>query len=125
MKSLIRLFREIPNKSLLLIPQAFFWLGAFLNQLVIAVNNGQMPVLFPGGCTPEIKEALVGTIHTCMVSGSHLKILSDWINMHIYIMSIGDVFLNIGDLLTGPFFWVWLALAFFATRDADGRFRVL
>jgi Family of unknown function (DUF5317) len=118
-KSLIRLFKAIPNKGLLLVPQAMYWLGAFLNQLVLAANNGQMPVLFPGGCPAELQEALEGSIHTCMTSASHLKILADWINVHIYIMSIGDVLLGLGDLFTGPLFWCWLTLALLEVRPKD------
>lgn len=121
MKSFLRLFRAVPNKSLLIIPQAFFYLGMFLNKLVIAVNNGQMPVLFPGGCTDNLSQQLVGTIHTCMVSESHLKLLSDIINLHqAGIWSVGDVLLTFGDVLTGPFFWVWLALALLTVRN-DSR----
>ena len=119
MKSIIRLIREIPNKSLLIIPQAAYWLGALLNQLVLAANNGQMPVLFPGGCTADLVDRLAGSVHTCMVASSHLKVLSDWINLQIYIMSPGDALLNIGDLLTGPFFWCWLTLALLAVKKEE------
>jgi hypothetical protein len=122
MKSILRVIREIPNKGLLIVPQVLFYLGAALNQLVLYVNNGQMPVQFPGGCDADINEALAGTVHTCMVASSHLKILSDIINLNREgIWSIGDVLLTLGDVTTGPLFWCWLTLALLATRKSDDR----
>lgn len=120
MKSIIRLIRSIPNKGLILGPQIFFYVGALLNQLVLAANNGQMPVQFPGGCTDDILESLTGTVHACMTSASHLKFLSDWINLgRAGIYSPGDILLIFGDTITGPLFWCWLTLAILATRKED------
>jgi hypothetical protein len=118
MKSLIRLFQRVPNKALLIAPQLFFWVGAALNQLVLVANNGQMPVLFPGGCNADIREGLAGSVHTCLESATHLKFLIDFINLgRMGIWSLGDVLITIGDALSGPLFWCWLTLALLATRS--------
>lgn len=91
---------------LLVVPQVIFYLGAALNQLAIAINDGRMPVLDAAECNGT--SSVLGEIHSCMTPASHLKIICDWINLHTTILSPGDVLLNIGDLLIGPLFWAWL-----------------
>jgi len=82
---------KIPYASLLLGPTALFALGFTLNAIVMAANHGQMPVLVPGGCGPHTMDEDV--IHTCMIAGTHLKFLADWILIHrSQVASIGDFF---------------------------------
>lgn len=80
---------KIPYASLLLGPLALFAIGFTMNALVMAANHGQMPVLVPGGCGPDTMEGDV--IHSCMVAGTHLKFLADWIVIrHLGVASPGD-----------------------------------
>lgn len=90
---------------LIVIPLAFEYLGAGLNQLVIAANKGVFPVLMVNCKLAPSSEEL----HSCMVPGSHLKFLADWINLHDAIMSPGDVLIAISDAIQGPLFWFWAA----------------
>lgn len=89
---------------LLVVPQIIFWLGAFLNQLAMAVNGGVMPVLWNSMNKWEPDSG-----HVVMTHATHLKFLCDWINLHTDILSPGDLFLTVGDLLITPAFWIWLA----------------
>jgi hypothetical protein len=99
---------------LLVVPQFLFWSGALLNQIAIVSNGGVMPVQWYAathiwGDDPD---------HVIMTSGTHFKILCDWINLHSAILSPGDVLLSLGELLTGPAFWAWIAyVCYRAVRD--------
>ena len=97
---------HIPHFWYLTGPLLSFSIGILLNSLVMAVNNGQMPALWPGGCESFPKDHF----HTCMNPATHLKFLADWIQYGIYIASPGDVFLILGDLLTTPFLVAWAVL---------------
>lgn len=77
-----------------------------LNKIVMAFNGNQMPVLIPGGVCPEN----IGDLHSCMTSATHLKFLADWINVHYGIMSIGDLFIGLGDITFLPGLIIWAVL---------------
>lgn len=100
----------LPYGSILSVPSALLVVGYSLNAIVSALNGGQMPVLWPGGCTPDV---VSDGIHTCMTQATHLKIFADWIVMHdtdsfgrtqISSASIGDF------LMYGYFYTRWPAL---------------
>ena len=96
---------------LLAIPFAIDKLGALLNQLVIAANHGLFPVLI-ANCNIHPDEF---DIHTCMIAGSHLNFLADWINLHDGIYSPGDLLLTIADAIQTPCFWLWMAAILYMT----------
>lgn len=101
---------------LLVVPQFIYWLGALLNQLAMAANGGVMPVLWnsmnPWDPDPR---------HVVMTHATHLKFLCDWINVRD-ILSPGDILLDIGDLLSTPAFWIWLAyIVYLAYRHEQSR----
>lgn len=78
---------KIPYWQFLLGPALLFAFGFLLNAVAIAANGGQMPVLFPGGCSHMPDDV----IHSCMTHATHLKVLCDWILLRdIGIASIGD-----------------------------------
>lgn len=111
--NLVQLFKAIPYKSLLLGPTILFWVGAFMNKVTMAVNNGLMPVLVPGGCPIDDNGKVVlvlDSTHSCMTSISHLKWLSDWINWHDVIASLGDCVIDVSNFLLLPFLFVAIAL---------------
>ncbi len=94
---------------LLWVPYAMFGMGFLINAIVMAANHGQMPVLVLGGDCGMIDADDV--IHSCMVAGTHLKFLADWIVInHVGIASPGD-FLEWGfDLIVGPFMFLWFGI---------------
>jgi hypothetical protein len=85
---------KIPYWMLAVVPQAMFWLGFALNSAVIAVNGGQMPVQFPGGCITPDEDIM---IHQCLTSATHLKFLCDWILVRGGILPFG--FYSPGDFV--------------------------
>lgn len=97
---------KIPYWYLLLGPTLAFWLGYGMNALVMAANNGQMPVLWPGGCAPETADFL----HSCMTAKTHLKFLADWIVEHHAVASPGDYLERFYDKSFGPGPVAWVAL---------------
>jgi hypothetical protein len=98
---------KIPYRKLLLGPTTAYALGAFCNLLVLAVNNGQMPVLWPGGCSKMVVSD-DDIVHVCMTSSSHLKFLSDIAVFHdVGVFSIGDGLLYLGNLLLWPCLILW------------------
>src|SRR5271167_2993048 len=75
-----------PYLLLLIGPLLLFVLGFSMNAVVMAANNGQMPVLIPGGCTADVAESMAKeaevegiAIHACMTPATRLKFLGDWI----------------------------------------------
>lgn len=99
-----RIFR-IPYWGLLAGPWLIFYLGAGLNQLVMAVNGGAMPVLFPG-----VLDLSSDPIHIAMTHATHLKFLADWIDLHTAILSPGDLLLLLAEAIQSPCFYAWLAI---------------
>lgn len=101
---------KFPYWYLLVIPPVLFWGGALLNQIACAVNGGQMPVLYPGGHAEIYTQ---DAYHTSLIAKSHLKFLSDWINLKEEGMySIGDGMVMLGDKLmdTGRILWAALMI---------------
>lgn len=110
---------KIPYASLLLGPTALFALGFAINALVMAVNHGQMPVLVPGGCSPS--DMADDLIHSCMVAGTHLKFMADWIVIrHLGVASPGDFFEWGGDAAFWPSLVLWIG---FMIRDHNQKLK--
>jgi hypothetical protein len=87
-----------------------YGLGFFMNKMVEVHNNGQMPVLVPGGgCAKQIDPEDI--IHTCMTATTHLKVLADWIYLGgTGIASPGDFLLWAGDYIWIPALFAWFVL---------------
>ena len=101
---------KIPTWTLLLVPIFLIYLGITLNVTVLAANDSQMPVLWPGGCQNyPIHDG--DQTHVCLTKDSHLRILCDWIIVGTHAESPGDVLQDLGDALQYPFAAAWLALA--------------
>lgn len=81
--------------------------GSLCNFIALAANGGQMPVLWPGGCSNFVV-ADDDIIHKCMNASTHLKFLCDIaIINHLGVFSIGDGFLLLGIYLTWPCLLLW------------------
>lgn len=113
---------------LLLVPQAIYYFGALLNQIAVNANNGLMPVWY-GACSVGTSGKVMAGVrvlddmHSCLTSATHYKILCDWINLHASVLSPGDVLLALGDLVTVPAFWMWIAYVLYrAARDEFALF---
>jgi hypothetical protein len=91
--------------------------GFTLNVLVMAANKGQMPVLVPGGCQPDFFAD--DFIHGCMVAGTHLKFLADWIVRHKGIASPGDFLMWGGEDAFWPSLVTWIA---FIIKDFNKKY---
>ncbi len=106
--------------ALTLGPTVSFGIGFASNAIVMAANQGQMPVLVPGGCSNEVKEAMASErdregiqVHSCMTKETRLKILADWIVIrHVGVASIGDFFEWLGDVTFNPALIVFATLIF-------------
>ena len=101
-------------------PTISYGVGFASNAIVMAANQGQMPVLVPGGCTNEVKEELASEqereglqVHSCMTKETRLKILADWIVIrHVGVASPGDFFEWLGDKTFLPALIVFATLVF-------------
>lgn len=78
--------------ALLTVPALMFGFGFLLNALVMAANQGQMPVLIPGGIAAGCPiDPDKDFLHSCMTQATHLKFLADWVVIKgIGIASPGD-----------------------------------
>lgn len=88
----------------MLVAPILYYGGQALNALVMAANNGQMPVLWPGGCTPAVMDGF----HSCIEKTTRLKFLADYIVMHSGVTSPGDMFIYLGDALWYPVYYLGL-----------------
>jgi len=93
---------------LLLIPPMMPYAGMAMNALVMALNGGQMPVLYPGGCGNYPDDA--DLIHVCMTHASHLKLLCDWIVVQMGIASPGDMLIFFGEYFSIPALFAWVMM---------------
>jgi hypothetical protein len=120
LRRLYSFVERVPYWYLLAIPYASLYFGIALNQLVMVVNHNQMPVDWPQSlwdaeCSDPTTMAQQGDlIHSCMTHATHLKFLCDWIvlgNPGIDgIMSTGDLFIFLYDLLVPLTFYIWVVL---------------
>lgn len=112
LKSQLKVNFIIPHWEFALGPILMFGLGLGMNALVMAVNNNQMPVYMPGGCTLDIFKDEGGfIIHTCMTKASHLKFLADWFILNRSgIASPGDFFIWAAEKALEPGLFAWLIL---------------
>lgn len=80
-----------------------------MNALVMAFNQGQMPVLLPGGDSSILDPD--DLIHCAMTSATHLKFLADWIVINGRgIASPGDFCEWAYELTFLPTLITWIAL---------------
>jgi hypothetical protein len=100
---------KIPRWYLLALPVGMYALGALANFAVMARNNGQMPVLYPGGCLTNVFES--DPIHVCWSTAAHLKFLADWIVINnLGVASPGDLLIWAFQYTGYPAFVAWLTL---------------
>ena len=106
---------KIPYWTLAAIPALSFGIGFTMNAIAVAVNGGQMPVQFPGGCdvmeTVLAARGVTDIIHSCMTSDTHLKFLCDWILIRgVGVASPGDLLEWLSDAVATPFYSAFIAL---------------
>ena len=111
---------KIPYAYLLVGPTLLYALGFFLNVIVLSVNNGQMPVLVPGGCDPQLFGQ--DMLHKCMTNASHLKVLADWIvikeGFGVKVASPGDFLMWAYDFIFAPalILWAYVMICYYNSR---------
>jgi hypothetical protein len=98
---------KIPYWYLLFSPIFLYYLGAFLNVGVMALNHGQMPVLMPTDIASQLD---FDARHVLMTSSTHLKFFCDWMNLGEGVASPGDVLLWLSEAISTPCLAVWAAL---------------
>jgi hypothetical protein len=110
-----RIKLKIPYWPILLCPWLSYAAGFVLNAIVMAFNGGQMPTLWPGGCTTFE----VDMMHVCMTHASHLKFLADWIVIRdTGIASPGDFFIWAAQYTQDWLLYVWIALV---VKDSNSK----
>ena len=82
-----------------IIGSGFVIVGSFCNKLVIALNNGKMPVFATfSKLTGLYKEGIllqgIDGLHIQMTSDSSLPFLGDYIDLGFCIMSFGDILIH-------------------------------
>lgn len=117
----MKALKRIPYWYLIVIPVLLIVLGAASNQLVLIANGGRFPVLLNAAQIGFFMQdsgkvvdgiSYLDEVHTVMRPEDHLRVLADIINLgRAGVMSIGDLFIELGQ-----FFWnftpfMWLALA--------------
>jgi hypothetical protein len=123
--------RPLVRWTLLLlgVPQLVYWLGALLNQIAVAANRGLMPVWYAPCAIGHEGQVINGVrvlddMHSCLTASSNFILLCDWINLHASILSPGDVLLNLGDLITGPAFWMWMAYVLYRAASPKPLYKL-
>lgn len=100
--------KKIPYSWLLFGPYVLFALGFVLNAACIFTNGHQMPVY------PPLHECSAldprDIIHTCMNSGTHLKVLGDIFVSSDGVASFGDLLMAAGDATSIPALVAWAIL---------------
>ena len=100
------------------LPYLVGFLGALMNQLVLATNGGKFPVMGMDDSFPADR------VHVLMTSASHLRWLADWI-----VLAQGTVIASPGDLLlmaaiwmieASPVLWLLFALYLVYQRNQNG-----
>jgi hypothetical protein len=109
---------RIPYWQFLLLPTLAFFLGATLNQIAMVFNGGAMPVLVHS-CPADGLDWL----HTCWDSHTHLKFLTDWINLHTMIASVGDMLLWAGQASQDICWIIWAVLIINDANYAPAPYR--
>jgi len=93
---------------LLAVPAVCVVFGSLANMVVMAANGGQMPVLWPAGCTADSFSS--DSLHVCMTEDTNLKFLADWIVLKWGVASPGDFGIWTYELIKVPFLSAWSAL---------------
>lgn len=118
----MKLLKRIPYWYLIVVPVLLLVLGAVSNQLVLIANGGRFPVLLnPAQIVFFMQDSgkvvngisYLDEVHTVMRHEDHLKFLADIINLgHAGVLSIGDLFIELGQFLWdfGPVMWLGLAI---------------
>lgn len=94
---------------ILLAPFAITMTGAGMNQVVLYANGGKFPVMMNERIAhrQEIQYGLMDDIHCLMTDRTHLNFLADYINLHVVIMSPGDVLIELGEMIAAYSLVVW------------------
>lgn len=99
-------FPKVPYWYFLFGPFILIALGFTMNEIVMALAHGTMPVQWPTGC-----DAMpVDDVHSCMTHLTHLKFLADWINVPDGVASPGDFLIWAYQYSVIPSLIAWLAL---------------
>ena len=131
---------KFPYWYLLVIPILLYSLGVVSNQVVLIANHGKFPVLLneakltkfcpsPDEIDPKYRKIAcasdgsggkyIDLTHVVMDDTSRLKLLSDVIDLHSEIVSIGDVLIFLGDFLGGILPVMWLGLILRKLMSSD------
>lgn len=116
---------------ILAFPIFLVFLGAALNQAVIAANHDKFPVMLNERraakfiekhkecfldlvCVevPATDDGMIDDVHCLMTPSTHLNFLADWIDLHDGMYSPGDLLLMLGDYLFdyAPLVWALLMI---------------
>ena len=96
----------------LTIPFIFSVTGGALNQAVLIANGGKFPVMMNDYAVSQwtLKGQYLDEVHCLMTADTKLNFLADIIDVHVRVMSIGDMLLELGDMMATYCFTVWITL---------------
>ena len=116
---------------ILALPLLLIFIGAAMNQAVIAANHDKFPVMlnehraakfiqnhkecFLGLVCVDVQasdDGMLDEVHCLMTPSTHLNFLADWIDLHHGMYSPGDLLLMLGDYLLdyAPLVWALLMI---------------
>lgn len=84
------------------LPFLFGILGSVMNELVVALNHGYMPVFMPGHFC--LGNDILDHNHICMSATTHLNWLADWVVSNSGVSSPGDFLEDLGSAIKLPSF---------------------
>jgi len=106
-------FFRVTMLWILLLPVASTLLGVASNQAVLIANHDRFPVMMNDSVMALEDVDANGMLdheHCVMTDQTHLNALADIFDVHDAWISVGDMFIRLGDWLMAFCPFVWLAL---------------
>jgi hypothetical protein len=88
--------------------------GSALNQIVVMVNGGRMPVYYGFLANHPF---IIDARHEAMTAASKLKFLCDYIQYGGYINSPGDMMIDMGEISLAVFIITLILVGFRSLKD--------
>jgi hypothetical protein len=109
---------------ILALPLFLNFVGAGMNQAVIAANHDKFPVMVNHRKADKFgtdADGMLDDVHCLMTKDTNLNFLADWIDLKEAIYSPGDLLLIFADYLSPLVFPAWFAVMLVDTRRKNAE----